>query len=113
MLSYDPNHDGKLYLFDPSGRDEAKQQLAEDIPRLVTEFGDAISVGSFYENIYNMTPAHMDDIHAAMIENTDLEIMTEAGGHRRKANTISVSDMIRIKEQRTFFPIFFDRTKKC
>jgi len=43
----------------------------------VTEFGDAIQVGQFYGTIYNTTPAHMDEIHAAMIENADLEITTE------------------------------------
>ena len=33
--------------------------------RLVTEAGDAISVMEFYESIYNVTPAHADDVHAA------------------------------------------------
>jgi len=77
MLSFDPSSEGALYLFDVSGRESAKQELLEDIPRLVTEFGDAIQVGQFYGTIYNTTPAHMDEIHAAMIENADLEITTE------------------------------------
>lgn len=42
-----------------------------DIPRLVTEAGDAISVMEFYESIYNFTPAHADDVNAAIIESTD------------------------------------------
>lgn len=107
MLSYDPARDGGLYLFDLSGRDKARTQLAEDIPRLISEFGDAVSVGDFYESIYNATPAHTDDIHGAMIENPDLQIITEAGGERRKANTIGPTDFIRMKQQRSFFPIFF------
>lgn len=112
MLVFDPAHDeSALYLFDVSGRARAKQQLSDDIPRLVTEFGDAVGVGQFYSSIYNMTPAHMDDIHAAMIENTDLEIITEAGGERRKPNTIRFDDTLRIKRQRTFFPIFLNSTK--
>jgi hypothetical protein len=37
-----------LYLFDVSGRAESKKKLVEDIPRLVTEFRDAIGVGEFY-----------------------------------------------------------------
>lgn len=107
MLSYDPNHDtGTLYLFDVSGRSLAKDQLTEDIPRLVSEFGDAIGVGNFYESIYNATPAHMDDIHSAIIASPDLEVITEAGGERRKANTIIATDIIRIKTQRSFFPMF-------
>ncbi len=110
MLTFDPSHgEGELYLFDVSGRAAAKQQLLEDIPRLVTDFGDAVSVGEFYGSIYNMTPAHMDDIHAAMMGNSDLEIITEAGGERRKPNTIRADDMLRMKRQRTFFPIFLGK----
>lgn len=111
MLSFDPSCEGALYLFDVSGRENAKQQLLEDIPRLVTEFGDAVPVSQFYGNIYNMTPAHMDDIHAAMIENPDLEVLTETGGLRRKPNTIKPDDTLRMKQQRTFFPMFPDNKK--
>jgi three-Cys-motif partner protein len=107
MLSFNPEDDANsLYLFDVSGRAKAKQQLAEDIPRLVTEFGDAINVGEFYGSIYNMTPAHMDDVHAAIIENPDLEVLTGSGGERRRANTIGPGDTLRMKQQRSFFPSF-------
>jgi three-Cys-motif partner protein len=107
MLSFDPAHDSNaLYLFDTSGRTEAKKQLSEDIPRLVAKFGDAVGVSEFYRSIYNMTPAHMDDVHAAIIENQELEVITERGGERRKANTIELGDTLRIKQQRSFFPIF-------
>lgn len=107
MLSYNPtDQNNELYLFDVSGRSAAQEQLAEDIPRLVTDFGDAVSVAEFYESIYNMTPAHMDDIHAAIIKNPDLEVITEAGGERRKARTIGPGDTLRMKRQRTFFPLF-------
>jgi len=112
MLSYDPRHEGALYLFDVSGRERAKQQLLEDIPRLVTEFGDVVGVGQFYGSIYNMTPAHMDDVHSAMIENPDLEVVTEKGGVRRKGGTIEGTDTLRMKRQRTFFPMFLDGNKK-
>jgi three-Cys-motif partner protein len=112
MLSFGPAHESNaLYLFDMSGRTEAKQQLSEDIPRLVTDFGDAVSVGEFYESIYNTTPAHMDDVHAAIIENPDLQVITEAGGERRKANTIGPGDVLRMKQQRSFFPIFLGHIK--
>jgi three-Cys-motif partner protein len=107
MLSYDPQHDtGSLYLFDEPGRASAKDQLTADIPRLVSEFGDAIAVSEFYETIYNATPAHTDDIHSAIIENPDLEVITEAGGERRRSNTIIATDVIRLKKQISFFPIF-------
>ena len=109
MLYYDPSHEeGMLYLFDDSGRESAKEQLLGDIPRLVTDAGDAISVMEFYEGIYNATPAHADDVHAAIIENPDLEVITPAGGERRKANTIGINDVIRLKRQRSFFPMFLD-----
>ena len=109
MLSYDPRHDeGTLYLFDDNGRASAKNQLFGDIPRLVTEAGDAISVMEFYESIYNVTPAHADDVHAAIIENPDLEVITPAGGERRKANTVGVNDVIKVKTQRSFFPMFLN-----
>ena len=113
MLSYDPRHnEGILYLFDDSGRASAKTQLLDDIPRLVIEAGDAIPVMEFYESIYNVTPAHADDVHAAIIENPDLEVITQAGGERRKANTIAVTDVIKVKNQRSFFPMFFDTEKR-
>ena len=107
MLYYDPTHDdGMLYLFDDNGRATAKEQLLGDIPRLVTEAGDAIPIIEFYEGIYNSTPAHADDVHAAIIENPELEVITPGGGKRRKANTIGVKDIIKLKRQRSFFPMF-------
>jgi three-Cys-motif partner protein len=113
MLSYDPKHDeGMLYLFDISGRASAKNQLLGDIPRLITESGDAMPVMNFYESIYNITPAHADDVHAAIIESPDLEVITPAGGERRKANTIGVDDVIKMKKQISFFPIFLNAGTK-
>ena len=113
MLSYDPSEtDSMLYLFDETGRAEARKQLHDDIPRLITSYGDALPVGEFYASIYNATPAHMLDINSAIIENPDLEVITEqGGGERRKANTIKTSDILRLKQQRSFFPIFFDDQK--
>ena len=109
MLYYDPSHDESiLYLFDDSARSSAKDQLFGDIPRLVTESGDAMSVTDFYESIYNATPAHADDVHASIIENPDLEVITPGGGQRRKASKISVSDVIKLKRQRSFFPMFLN-----
>jgi three-Cys-motif partner protein len=109
MLAYDPSHEeGSLYLFEGNDRSKAKEQLLEDIPRLVAESGDTMDVSEFYEAAYNMTPAHKDDIHAAMIESEELDIFTEGGGQRRKANTITVGDTIKLKSQRSFFSILFD-----
>ena len=112
MLSFNPTHsENSLYLFDQPGRAAAKQQLSDDIPRFVSKYGDAIGVSEFYENIYNTTPAHADDIHEAMIENPDLEVITEAGGARRSPKTIGSGDILRLKRQRSFFPVFFGEAK--
>jgi len=107
MLSFDPRQsENILYLFDVSGRAAATRQLLEDIPRLVTDFGDVVGVGEFYGSIYNMTPAHMDDIYTAMMDNPDMQVLTPSGGERRRANTIDAGDTLRMKRQRSFFPIF-------
>jgi hypothetical protein len=106
MLAYDPAHEGMLYLFDDQGRQEAIRQLHDDIPRLVDDFGDTISLLELYRSIYNKTPAHMDDIHTVMIENSDLEVITSNGASRRKPKSIRADDVLRLKRQRTF-PNFF------
>ncbi|MGP0057901.1 MAG: three-Cys-motif partner protein TcmP [Beijerinckiaceae bacterium] len=107
MLSYDPDHDGgTLYLFDEPGRHTAKRQLIDDIPRLISESGDVIGVSEFYESIYNITPAHTDDVHAAIIDNPDIEVITPAGGERRRANTIGINDVLKLRVQKSFFPMF-------
>ncbi|CAN5380099.1 three-Cys-motif partner protein TcmP [soil metagenome] len=107
MLAYDPSHeDGALYLFDVSGRQSAREQLLSDIPRLVSESGDVIGVSDFYAGIYNATPAHSEDIHQAIIENPDLQVITPAGGERRSPNAIAIGDMLKLKQQKSFFPFF-------
>jgi three-Cys-motif partner protein len=113
MLAYDPSHEGgALYLFDMSGRQNAHSQLLEDIPRVVSECGDVIGVGDFYESIYNATAAHADDIHHAMIDNPDIEVITLVGGERRSANTIVTTDILRLKRQISFFPMFLGAADK-
>jgi len=111
MLSYDPTDQGKLYLFDRDSRTEAKKELFDDIPRLITEYGDAISVEDFYMGVYNGTAAHSDDIHEMIIENPDLEVITPSGGERRKASTIKSVDTLRLKAQKSMFPMFFKGNK--
>lgn len=107
MLAYDPAHESAgLYLFDQTGRQAAHAQLLEDIPRFISEHGDVIPVGDFYGRIYNATPAHADDINQAMIDNPDIEILTGSGGGRRSARTITGTDLLKLKRQTSFFPMF-------
>lgn len=109
MLSYDPTKEGALYLFEQEDRVRAKDALMEDIPRVIARSGDAMSVTEFYETIYNLTPAHNDDIHGAIIDNPDLEVLTETGGARRRAHTIHATDVIQLKPQRSIFPLLLPR----
>lgn len=107
MLTYDPRDDGgSIYLFDDDGRARAFDQLVNDIPKLISNAGDAMTVPEFYEAIYNGTPAHSDDIHAALIQSPDIEVITSSGGERRSANAIAIDDVIRLKRQKSFFETF-------
>ncbi|MBO9545644.1 three-Cys-motif partner protein TcmP [Caulobacter sp.] len=111
MFNYNPANEGRLYLFEENDRVAARDQLHADIPNLVMEAGDVMTMSEFYETAYSATPAHKDDIHAAMLENEDLEVLTPEGGVRRKGNTISVEDTLRLKKQRSFFPMFGPKPK--
>lgn len=103
MLSYDPSHDGALYLFEADDRERARAALAEDIPKVIAANGNRLTVEHFYNAVYNLTPAHNDDIHQAMLDNPDLEVITPAGRLRRVARTIHSEDVISLKSQRSFF----------
>lgn len=104
MLTYDHKlNDGKLYLFEDDDRALAKEQLLEDIPRLIAGDVDTWDVLKFYKSIYNATPSHTDDIHDAISKHPDLEVITSTGGKRRKPNTIKPNDIIQLKPQRSFF----------
>lgn len=107
MLSYDPNNNhAQLYLFDNDSRKAAIEALHDDIPRLVGQSGDALPLAEFYEMAYSETPAHSGDIHQVIIDNPDLEVITDNGGTRRKANTITVTDTIKLTMQKNFFFTF-------
>ena len=102
-MAFNPEHEkGSLYLFDTTARSAARQELPDDIARLISEGGDVMQVSEFYRSIYNQTPAHSDDIHSAIMDNSDLEVITEGGGERRKAHTIGRDDVIRLKKQMSF-----------
>ncbi|MCU7804153.1 MAG: three-Cys-motif partner protein TcmP [Candidatus Thiodiazotropha sp. (ex Lucinoma borealis)] len=106
MLSYDSTHEGQLYLFNTDSRQAAKDALYDDIPRFVAESGDAITMHDFYVAAYSETPAHSEDIHEMIMENTDIEVITESGGTRRKANTIKPTDTLKMKDQKSFIFMF-------
>ena len=103
MLTYDPQFEGDDYLFAEADRQRAREELYEDIPQAVSEFGDAVSIEGFIRNVSNETPAHSMDIKAMMIENPDLTVRTENGGERRSPNGIHPSDTLILNPQRSFF----------
>lgn len=102
MLSYDPSVEGQTYLFDFDSRKRSIEDLQDDIPRMVSRFGDAISLLEFYGQAYSETPAHSDDIHETIISNPDLEVVTEMGGKRRAAGQIQPSDTLVLRSQKSF-----------
>lgn len=106
MLSYDPQDEGQLYLFNADSRLTAKKELYDDIPRLVAESGDTLAMQDFYAAAYSETPAHSNDIHEMIIENPDMEVITESGGKRRQPNMIKATDILRIKRQKSMFFMF-------
>lgn len=103
MLAYNPrDEEGFLYLFEDDDRKNSRNQLPDDIEKVVYESGDVIMMDDFYRIAYNATPAHSDDIHRAIIENRNLEIITQSGRPRRKAARISLDDALRLTRQPTF-----------
>lgn len=111
MLAYDPAKEGTTYLFEEEHRSEAREKLIYDIPRLVAGAGDAMLVGDFYAAAYSATPAHKDDIHSAMLDSEDLEVVTPVGGLRRRSRQIVPGDTLRFKTQRSFFSMLGETPK--
>lgn len=102
MLSYDPSNEGQDYLFAEDDRQRAREELYDDIPRVVSEFGDAVVISDFIRSVSNETPAHSFDLAKAMIDNPDLRIQTENGGERRSPNGIRSTDTLILNAQKSF-----------
>lgn len=102
MLTYDPSTEGQDYLFADDDRQRAREALYYDIPKVVSEFGDTISVEQFIRNVSNETPSHSMDLAQAMIDNPDLTVRTDNGGERRSPNGIRSTDVLILKPQRSF-----------
>lgn len=79
--------------------------LQSDLPRAISEFGDAIDIQSLKASIYNGTTSHSDDLKSVLIDHTDIEVLTKTGGKRRSPSAISDDDIVRLNEQRQLFPI--------
>lgn len=102
MLTYDPRNEGQDYLFADDDRQRARDELYYDIPKVVSEFGDAITIAEFIRSVSNETPSHSLDLAQAMIDNPDLTVRTENGGERRSPKAIRPADTLILKAQRSF-----------
>ena len=104
MLGYSSVEETSLYLFDKESREIARSELLGDVPQFLTDSvkDQTLSVENFYERTYNQTPAHSDDVNSALINSSEIEVVTSHGGKRRKAQMIKKSDFIRLAPQRTF-----------
>lgn len=103
MLCSDAKQKGNLYLFDQSGREEAKTALYADIPRDIDRHNHASSVRNFLQRAYRTSVAHRDDILATASMHPDISIITSKGNSRRSLNGISLDDTLVLAPQRSFF----------
>lgn len=102
MLTYNPSTEGQDYLFAEDDRQRAREELYYDIPKVVSEFGDAITISEFIRSVSNETPSHSQDLAQAMIDNPDLTVRTDNGGERRSPKGIRSTDTLILKPQRSF-----------
>lgn len=104
MLRYSSIEEASLYLFDANSRKGAREELLTDVPRYLADLTPeaALSVADFFDQTYNQTPAHSDDLNSALIKSPDVEVLTATGGRRRKPQMIKRTDTLRLAPQRTF-----------
>lgn len=104
MLRYSSIEETSLYLFDANSRSGAREALLADVPRYLTDFAPqtTLSVADFFDQTYNQTPAHSDDLNNALIRSPDVEVLTSTGARRRKPQMIKRTDTLRLAPQRTF-----------
>lgn len=86
--------------------------LQKDLPKIISQFGDALDIQTLKASIYNETTSHSDDIRSVLINHTDIEVITTSGGKRRSATAISDDDTVRLNEQRPLFHILPKTNKK-
>ena len=105
MLDYRGDDTG-VGTLDWSGDMRAKsiEALHNDLPEVISELGDAISIELLKASVYNETTAHSDDFKSVLIQNRDIEVLTQTGAQRRSASSIKDTDIVRVSRQRHLFP---------
>lgn len=106
MLDY-LSDDRGTELIDWGGDIRAKnvEALHNELPEVIMEFGDTVSVQTLKASVYNETTAHSDDFKTVLAENRDIEVLTDKGNPRRAISTIRDTDIVRVKTQMHMFPI--------
>lgn len=114
MFGYNPMKDEQLigvddmfgnseFSFDETARIRTLEGIVEELPRLIHRFPDGIQFNEFYRLVANQTPATSDHIREGanlLAEVKELEILGPNEERRRKANTITNQDIIRLPQQR-------------
>ncbi len=102
MLQYDPSYSNSEYLFRETDRKDALDQLLTDVPRAVAEFGHVVSVDEFRRSIFNQTPAHSKDLDTAVMDSSEVKVLTDKGNPRRSIDRVKGTDRIVTEQQRSF-----------
>jgi three-Cys-motif partner protein len=110
MLGYDPGEDSgftqqNAFCFDINARQQSVSMLATQIPDLIYSAPGGLSFGELFSFTCNSSPASAEIYREAvgfLLEHKDLEVVNQAGGTRRSANSIHNNDQILPPRQRSF-----------
>ena len=102
MFNFNPRLEYQDYLFEEVDRDLDYQYLMDDLPRLLENKQDYITIGNILGDIYNTTAASRESICKAILNSKDIILTTKDFGSRRKPNAVKNSDLI-IRNRQRFF----------
>ena len=101
--------EGALHLFGDDDRKRSRDQLPDDIERVVRDCGDAVMMDDFLRIAYGATPAHSDDIVGAIMESPRLEAVAPSGHPRRMSGEVSLADTLHMAAPpMVFYPMKAD-----
>lgn len=116
MFGFDPRKDTESgstidlfsdteYSFDEVARRESTEVILNQLPEMIHRHDGGISFDDFYRSIANQTPvttALIREVAGLLVEGKELEVVSQKGARRLKANTIKGKDIIRTPPQLTF-----------
>ncbi|MCX8506425.1 MAG: hypothetical protein ORN98_07395, partial [Alphaproteobacteria bacterium] len=92
-----------LYFFDEDARKASRDQLAYDIPKLITDNFGRLPFLPLLKTALKETASHGDDIKSSIINSPELTIITENGNKRRSINGIKSTDIVIRNPQRSLY----------